>query len=105
MVPEKLNIVSGSFISNAKGFGFVATEDKNEKDIFIPADSTNNAIHKDKVLVKITSQSSNGRRSEGEVIKVLEHGLKDIVGTFEQGKGFGLLFLMTKNLHRIFLFQ
>lgn len=89
MVPEKLNIVLGTFISNAKGFGFVILEDKFKDDIFVPASSTNGAMHRDKVWCKIVSHS--GRRQEGEIIKVIEHGMNHIVGTYEQGKGFGFV--------------
>lgn len=89
MVPEKLNIVLGTFISNAKGFGFVVLEDKFKDDIFVPASSTNGAMHRDKVWCKIVSDS--GRRQEGEIIKVIEHGMNHIVGTYEQGKGFGFV--------------
>jgi ribonuclease R len=78
---------AGVFTGNKKGFGFV-TVDGLPEDIFIPADRTNSALNKDRVLVKIVG---SGRRQEGEVIKVLERGLKGIVGTFESVKGYGFV--------------
>lgn len=89
MFPEMLNIISGTFISNAKGFGFVSTENPFENDIFIAASNINGAMHRDKVFCKVLYD--NGRRPEGEIIKVLERGMNQIVGTFEQSGGFGFV--------------
>lgn len=89
MTPEKLNMILGTFISNAKGFGFVVPDKEMDSDIFIPASMTNGAMHKDKVWCVINNQ--NGRRPEGEIVKILERGMKQIVGTFEESKGFGFV--------------
>lgn len=91
MPPRALNMIPGTFISHSKGFGFVVTQKEGENDIFIPADATNTAMHKDKVLCRITNQSANGKRAEGEIVKIVERGKKEIVGTFEMGKGFGFV--------------
>ena len=91
MAPESLNIVTGTFTSHSKGFGFVVTDNADEKDIFIPADATHGAMHKDKVMCKITVMPFNKKRAEGEIIKVIERGSNNIVGVFEQGKGFGFV--------------
>ncbi len=90
MEPEALNMGSGTFVGNAKGFGFVVTEDKAESDIFIPAGLTNGAMHKDKVLFKKTAQQ-RGNRPEGEIVSIIERGLNGIVGTLELEKGFGFV--------------
>lgn len=89
MSAKSLNMFSGSFISHSKGFGFVSVEDGD--DIFIPADSVNGAMHRDKVLCRIVHPASNGKRAEGAVIKVLERGLQQIIGTFERVKDFGFV--------------
>ena len=60
MPAEKLNIYPGTFTGNAKGFGFVRIEGM-ENDIFIPSDSVNGAMNKDKVLVKINTMVSGPR--------------------------------------------
>lgn len=91
MSPKSLNMVLGTFISHSKGFGFVETEIKKEKDIFIPADFTNGAMHKDKVLCRITKPIDIGKRAEGEIVQVIKRGSDQIVGTFEMGKGFGFV--------------
>jgi len=82
ILPEKLNMVGGVFVQNAKGFGFVVSEGE-QKDTFIPANSINGAMHKDTVLVRVTD--ANDGRPEGEIVKILERGVNLIVGTFENG--------------------
>lgn len=80
----------GTFISNQRGFGFVETEDE-EEDIFIPESEVNGAFHLDRVQVKCSVAAKSGRRREGTVIKILEHGITDVVGTFERGKNYGFV--------------
>ncbi|MDD6038147.1 MAG: ribonuclease R [bacterium] len=79
----------GVFDSNARGFGFVRVEGE-EEDIFIGRDDRGGAIHNDKVKVKITA-APQGKRREGKVIQVLEHGKAQIVGTYEASKTFGFV--------------
>lgn len=90
MAAEKMNIYTGIFNGTQKGYGFVKVESL-ENDIFIPADYTYGALNKDKVLVKITKQSHDGLRSEGEIIRIIEKGSDEIVGTFQSVKSFGFV--------------
>ena len=57
------DMVVGQFISNARGFGFVAVEGMDE-DIFIPEDYVHGAFHNDTVEVEILPVQS-GKRKEG----------------------------------------
>lgn len=82
-------IYKGRFISNKKGFGFVRVEGMAE-DFFIPERKTGGAYHDDTVLIQVT-HSPYGKRTEAAVIKVLERGLKKIVGIYEQNKSFGFV--------------
>ncbi len=88
MPASKANIFTGTFIGNKKGFGFVELEN-GTKDIFIPHDKTNGAIHKDKVICKVIDPDSSKR--EGEIVKITERGIKRIVGTYEQVKNYGFV--------------
>lgn len=88
MPASKAGIYAGIFIGNSKGYGFVETED-GTNDIFIPSAKINGAIHRDKVLCKIYDTGS--KNPEGEIIKVLERGIKKIVGTYEQVKNYGFV--------------
>ena len=82
-------VLTGVFEGNSRGFGFVRVEGEAE-DIFIPGNATAGAIHGDTVQVVIRD-GREGRRREGEVVKILAHELTDVVGTFQKGKGFGFV--------------
>ncbi|MFY9611960.1 MAG: ribonuclease R, partial [Tissierellaceae bacterium] len=45
----------------------------------------------DRVVANILSKSWNGRRAEGEIIRILQRENQFIVGTFEESKNFGFL--------------
>lgn len=88
MKPDE-NQLTGTFISNAKGFGFVEVEGR-EEDLYIPEEQVNGAFHQDVVLVKLLP-GQRGKRQEAAVVKVLERGMKQIVGTYEQSQNFGFV--------------
>ncbi|NLK21610.1 MAG: ribonuclease R [Epulopiscium sp.] len=96
-IPETLNMVIGVFQGNSKGFGFLLLDDPDSKDIFIPAEAVNGAMHKDKVLCKITRPAADGKRTEGEIVEILERGSDKIVGTYEQSRYFGFVIPDDKN--------
>lgn len=77
-------VLTGTFISNAKGFGFVEIEGR-EEDLYIPEDKVNGAFHKDIVQVALLPGRS-GKRQEAQVLRVLERGLTHVVGTYEQSR-------------------
>lgn len=81
--------LEGTFISNARGFGFVETEGM-EQDLFIPEDCVNGAFHNDRVQVELLP-NQYGRRQEARVTKILSHGITQIVGTYEGSKTFGFV--------------
>lgn len=83
------NILVGMYEGNAKGFGFVSIEGE-EEDIFISESSANGALNGDMVQVVLRS-SKSGKRREGEIIKVIEHAVKEVVGLFQQSKNFGFV--------------
>ena len=60
----------GTFISHAKGFGFVEVEGYGE-DFYIPEDKTNGAFHMDRVQIAFLS-GRRGQRREAEVVRILE---------------------------------
>ncbi|MEY8321395.1 ribonuclease R [Lachnospiraceae bacterium 46-61] len=96
MSPKALNMEQGTFLAHSKGFGFVEREQG--EDIFIPASQINGAMHKDKVLYRISKKEEYGKRAEGEIVKILKRGNIKIVGTFEQCKGFGFVLPDNKKL-------
>ena len=80
----------GIFIGHPKGFGFVEIEGQDE-DIFIPESDTGTAMHQDKVRIIIRDGQKEGKRKEGIVVKVLERGMPEIVGTYQLNRDFGFV--------------
>lgn len=89
-LPEKMNLVRGKVSAHAKGFAFVIPEEQGMDDIFIPPNETSNAMHGDIVLVRV-SASSSGSRREGTIVRIVERGVDQIVGTFTESKHFGFV--------------
>ena len=87
--PVKETILTGTFIGNAKGFGFVEVKGQTE-DYYVPESKVNGAFHQDTVQIKLLP-GCRGKRQEVEVVKVLEHGLKTVVGTYQASKNFGFV--------------
>ncbi len=83
------HLLTGTFIKTARGFGFVEVEGR-EEDLYIPETMVNNAFHLDKVQVELLP-GRRGKRQEAVVRKVLEHGMHQIVGTYEQSASFGFV--------------
>ncbi len=79
----------GTFISNARGFGFVEIEGR-DQDLFIPEEGVNGAFHKDIVRVELLREQ-HGKRQEAKVTSILSHGLTQVVGTFDRAGGFGFV--------------
>ena len=91
---KKGQYYTGTFISHPRGFGFLEIPEA-EEDIFIPEESIGTALHGDTVQIVVKKDSKDGKRCEGEVVKVLERGTREVVGTYQQCDGFG--FVVTDN--------
>ncbi len=83
------NLLAGVFTNNARGFGFVTVEGE-EEDYFIAGENRNGAIHMDQVQIKPLG-GQHGRRREAQVVRILSHGLKELVGTYEASQTFGFV--------------
>ena len=82
-------VLVGTFISNQRGFGFVRVEGYKE-DFFVPQKYTMGAFHNDKVLIRVAS-GNRGRSTEAHVERILERGLKQLVGTYQKNRNFGFV--------------
>ncbi len=84
-----LGMVKGKLMTHNRGFGFVSRGPKQE-DVFIPAKFINGAMNNDIVLVDIICDDVEEDKSEvGKVVKILERGTDQIVGTYQVCKNFG----------------
>ena len=77
------NLITGRLSLTSAGFGFVSAEGS-DLEVFIPATSLGSAYHTDRVLVKVTDRGGRRAQPEGEITKVLERGLTELVGTFHR---------------------
>ena len=88
-VKAQPHIFSGTFISNAKGFGFVEVEGQKE-DYYVPEQYVNGAFHKDVVLVDLLPKTA-GKRQEVKVVSIVSRSITQVVGTFQKSKNYGFV--------------
>ena len=92
-LPDKMDLVVGRLTTNPGGFGFVVPEqpldtarggpdpDAERPDIYIPAANLSEAMHGDRVVVRVERRTERG--SEGRIIRILERSQSSIVGRYE----------------------
>jgi ribonuclease R len=75
---------SGRLAMHRDGYGFLVPDCRIEGirgDIYLSPSSASEAMHGDRVLVRITRIDSDGR-AEGEILRVLQRAAATVVGTF-----------------------
>jgi ribonuclease R len=87
-LPDEMNLQVGTLWCTKSGNGFVAPEKEGE-DVFVPSQFLNNALHGDKVVVRI-EHTGKGKR-EGRIIKVSERRTKNITGYIRKHKNVNYL--------------
>ncbi len=85
----KGEIIEGIIQGNERGYGFLLPLDNKKEDYFIPHGDLKGAMHKDRVLCETTS--GTGARTTARVLKVLERGYTEIVGTFTATRSGGFV--------------
>jgi len=88
-LPTKMNLVVGKVRGHPDGYGFVIPETAGEEDVFISPRNLKEAMHGDRVVVRVESIRKKGR--EGRVIQILERRFHKIVGKFMKGKNYSYL--------------
>jgi ribonuclease R len=92
-LPDRMNLVVGRVSTNPRGFAFVEPESPGDGDpasIFIAGNNLNQAMHGDRVVVRV-ERRRDADRAEGRIVRVLERGAERIVGRYElddAGRGF-----------------
>ncbi|MCI7274925.1 MAG: ribonuclease R [Cuneatibacter sp.] len=82
--------VTGVLETNPRGFGFVKVEDM-EQDVFIAEENLDAAMQGDTVRVQLLCMGSREKRPEGRVVQILEHGITEIVGTYQKNRRYGFV--------------
>jgi len=81
--------VSGRLSMHRDGFGFVIPDRPIEGvqgDIYLSPSSASEAMHGDRVLIRITRADSTGR-AEGSIVKILKRAHTTVVGEFRARRG------------------
>ncbi|MDD3224932.1 MAG: ribonuclease R [Clostridium sp.] len=97
--PERMGLIVGKLQGNAKGFGFVLREG-DIPDIFIPSSYMNGAMNGDSVIAKITREGNNGKKCEGEIIRILKRANDTIIGVYDDSKNFGFVVPDDARIHQ-----
>lgn len=91
---EVSDMLEATLSVHPRGFAFAevigqAPAAAGVKDIFIPPGAVGNALHGDRVLVKVTGHLRG--RAEGRVVRVMSRKLSRLVGVFTAGRKTGLV--------------
>jgi ribonuclease R len=78
-------LILGTLSMNPRGFGFVSPE-RGKKDIFLPAEELKEAMHGDKLLVRLRCRSSIGPR-QGALASIVSRGVSELVGRITKSQG------------------
>src|SRR5881296_1576129 len=84
-LPEKMDLYVGRLQTHQAGYGFVAPERPLEMggDIYISGPLLNEAMHGDRVVVRI-ERIKEGGRAEGRVIRILERSGAGLIGRYDR---------------------
>jgi ribonuclease R len=84
-LPEKMDLYVGRLQTHPAGYGFVTPERPLDAggDIYISGPLMNEAMHGDRVVVRI-ERIKDGGRAEGRIIRILERSNASIVGRYER---------------------
>src|SRR5712691_6026005 len=85
-LPEKMDLYVGRLQTHQAGYGFVTPERPLDAggDIYISGPHLNEAMHGDRVVVRI-ERIKEGGRAEGRIIRILERRNEWIVGRYDRG--------------------
>lgn len=98
--PKDAEVIQGVLSKHKRGFGFVTPiineeeQDVNKinmQDIFIAGKNLNGAMNGDTVSVILFPANKENKSTEGIVDKIIIHGVKEIIGTFQKNKSFGFV--------------
>jgi ribonuclease R len=91
-IPDRMNLVVGKITTHPRGFGFVEPDRPLEDvkgDIYVAGSNLNQAMHGDRVVVRIERITEKG--AEGRIVRILQRGASSAVGRYDvdpSGMGF-----------------
>ncbi|MBQ8300552.1 MAG: ribonuclease R, partial [Clostridia bacterium] len=67
-VDNETQTMAGRLSCNSKGyFGFVISDNEDEDDVFVSGDDMGNALHGDRVLVRIDKEEKGTNKKQGHI--------------------------------------
>jgi ribonuclease R len=85
-----MGLLVGVLQGHSQGYAFFLPEAPGEPDVFIQPEKLKGAMHKDRVVVRLQKGSQEGRRREGEVIRILKRSNPNVVGTYRGNRHGGV---------------
>jgi ribonuclease R len=89
LVAEKLDLVRGTVQGHPDGFGFL-TPDQGGDDLFLNPREMHKVLHGDRVTARVVGTDRRGR-PEGEIVEVIEHTNREVVGRLHNERGIWFL--------------
>ncbi len=86
-----MGMLTGILQGHQQGYAFLLPEAPGETDVFIAPEKRSGAMHKDRVMVRLSKDSRGGKRRQGEVVRILKRGNPHLVGTYQGNKKGGTL--------------
>ncbi|MDR1581983.1 MAG: ribonuclease R [Prevotellaceae bacterium] len=94
--PEDV-FLTGKVDVTRQGSAYIITDDEStEEDIFVHEHNMNQALHGDKVKVKVFNKKGN--RAEGEIVEILEKSKRTFVGKIEVSPKYAFVVPDSKNM-------
>ena len=98
----KLDLITGTVSGHRDGFGFVI-RDGGGDDVYLSAREMRPLFDGDRVAIKIVGKDRRGK-PEGDLVEVLERGVREVAGQFIRERGIGLVIPDNSRIsHRILI--
>ncbi len=93
VLPQEADLVTGRIDFTQGGSAFLISEIKGGADLFIAAENTGTAMHRDCVVARVMHEGVGqrlrpGRKREGRVIRILKRANETTVGTLQRSNNF-----------------
>jgi ribonuclease R len=90
-LPTHMNLMAGRLQVTSGGYGFVISDDRQAKDLFVPSDKLAGAWDGDRVMARPDVGAFENGKPAGEVVRVVARGHDRVVGTLEYARGYAIL--------------
>ncbi|MGQ9509942.1 MAG: ribonuclease R [Thermodesulfobacteriota bacterium] len=88
-LPEKMDLLVGRLRCHPNGYGFVIPEEEEKEDVFVSPRNLREAMHGDRVVVRVESVRKKGK--EGRIIRIIDRGIRKVVGKFMKAKNYAYI--------------